>query len=461
MARRTAGVVLWALSVVSIVAGVATPSQAATSVTDLDHGATAAGLVSLLAGAGVSTSNVTYTGSNVSAGTFSGAASSVGFDSGVVLGSGRVQTVDVDPNDPCATTSGDGVGVEGPNDCDGNTTETQQPGDTDLSALAGAGQNPPVPSLDTFDASILQFDFVPQGNHLTFSYVFTSEEYNHYVNSEFNDVFAFYVNGVNCATVPGTNPPLPVSVNTINNGNPFGTTPNSHPELYRNNDLDDPGPPTIDLQPDGLTTVLTCSADVNPGVTNHIKLAIADASDAALDSNVFIQAGTFSAPTTTTTTSTSTTTTSTTSTTTPTTTTSTSTTTTSTSTTTTSTSTTTTSTTSTTAPTTTTSTTAPTTTTSTTAPTTTTSTTAPTTTTSTSPECSAPKPPKPGNGFGDKNHCHTGPPGQQGPPDNAHLIASSGPGGPGPRSTLILVGILLALIALPVTGVPVRRRVRS
>ena len=42
---------------------------------------------------------------------------------------------------------------------------------------------------------------------------------------------------------------------------------------------------------DGLTTVLTCDSTVNAGVTNHMKLAIADTADYALDSNVFIEAG--------------------------------------------------------------------------------------------------------------------------------------------------------------------------
>jgi hypothetical protein len=37
--------------------------------------------------------------------------------------------------------------------------------------------------------------------------------------------------------------------------------------------------------------VLTCSATVTPGQTNHLKLAIADATDFAYDSAVFLQAG--------------------------------------------------------------------------------------------------------------------------------------------------------------------------
>jgi hypothetical protein len=94
------------------------------------------------------------------------------------------------------------------------------------------------------------------------------------------------VNGANCATIGGE----PVSVDTVNGGNPFGTG-SSHPELFRNNDLNDPGPPTIDTQMDGLTTVLTCSAAVTANQTNTMKLAIGDVGDGAYDSNVFIEAG--------------------------------------------------------------------------------------------------------------------------------------------------------------------------
>ena len=43
----------------------------------------------------------------------------------------------------------------------------------------------------------------PASTTLLFSYVFTSDEYNEYVTTQYNDVFAFYVNGVNCALVPG------------------------------------------------------------------------------------------------------------------------------------------------------------------------------------------------------------------------------------------------------------------
>jgi uncharacterized repeat protein (TIGR01451 family) len=128
---------------------------------------------------------------------------------------------------------------------------------------------------------------VPQAANVQFNYVFSSDEYSDFANSEFNDVFGFFVNGSNCALVPGTSDP--VSVNSINNGNDAGgdATPH-HPELFRDNVR--PSGPTIDTQMDGLTTVLTCDATVTPGATSHMKLAIADTSDEALDSAVFLQA---------------------------------------------------------------------------------------------------------------------------------------------------------------------------
>ena len=39
---------------------------------------------------------------------------------------------------------------------------------------------------------------------------------------------------------------------------------------------------------DGFTVTLKLTAPVNPGVTNHIKIAIADGGDASYDSNLLI-----------------------------------------------------------------------------------------------------------------------------------------------------------------------------
>jgi hypothetical protein len=268
-------------------------ASAALVVQDLEHGASADGLAQALAGQGVAISNVVHTGAPRSAGTFGGGDGIIGFGGGIVLGSGNVQT---DPADePCSR------GVEGPNRCyedadggsgpgpDGtsNSTSFGTPGDPELTALSEA-----FGGGETFDASIVEFDFVPAGTQVTFNYVFGSDEYSDFANTGVNDVFGFFVNGTNCATVPGTSEPI--TVNTINNGNDTGGDPTPHnPQFF----IDNVRPsPTLDTEMDGLTTVFTCTAAVNPGVANHMKLAVADAGDSIFDAAVFIQAGSLSSP---------------------------------------------------------------------------------------------------------------------------------------------------------------------
>ena len=56
--------------------------------------------------------------------------------------------------------------------------------------------------------------------------------------------------------------------------------------MYRQNE-----DASLDTEMDGLTRVLQCNALVVPNTTSHMKLAIADGSDASLDSNVFLQSG--------------------------------------------------------------------------------------------------------------------------------------------------------------------------
>jgi hypothetical protein len=213
-------------------------------------------------GSGITINSATYTGVNPASGLFSGGTGIIGFASGIVL------------------TSGDASFVTGPNNNDGFTVNTSASGDSDLNALISGNTN---------DASVLEINFTPAGDKITFSYVFGSEEYNEYVNSSYNDVFAFFVNGVNAAVIPGTTN-TQVSINNLNCGNPFsGVGPNC--DLFINNDLNDGGP-TIDTQLDGLTKVLFIAANVNAGVANTLKIAIADTSDSSLDSAVFIQGGT-------------------------------------------------------------------------------------------------------------------------------------------------------------------------
>jgi hypothetical protein len=239
-------------------------SAAPLATEDLSGPLTPDDLATALVGAGVVVSNVTYAGVDSSAGTFSGGADVVGFADGIVLSTGNT------------------AGVVGPNVEDGKTSENNAGSDADLFALTGRSN---------FDATVLEFDFTPDADELFVQYVFSSDEYNEWVNTPFDDAFAFFVNGTNCATVGSSR----VSINTINNGNPEPNripTP-TRPELYRNNDLDNGGG-SIDTEMDGLTVVLTCSAPVAQNATNHMKLAIADSTDQKFDSNVFIEQGSLS-----------------------------------------------------------------------------------------------------------------------------------------------------------------------
>ena len=221
-------------------------------------------LVNTILGSGITVSDVTYSGHELASGTFTGGLSSgIGIEDGIVL------------------TSGNATLIGNSNNSDSATGDYSLPGDADLNAL--------VPQ-STFDATVLEFNFVSAGGDLFFNYVFGSEEYNEYTNTDFNDVFAFFLDGTNIALIPGTTDP--VSINNVNGGNPFGTNA-SNPEFFNNNDLNDGGP-FYSFEYDGFTDVFTAMHLGLASGEHHIKLAIADSGDDILDSGVFIQAGTFS-----------------------------------------------------------------------------------------------------------------------------------------------------------------------
>lgn len=229
----------------------------AITVNGLTSSENAESLVDTLLGGGIEYSNVSFkgkTGEASSAGTFSGGTGIFGFESGIVLSCGVIQN------------------IIGPNISDEISANLGIYGDSDLDSLI---------TQETNDATVLEFDFVPTTDEISFQYQFASDEYNEYVN-QYNDVFGFFVNGKNIALIPGTE--TVVSINNIN------TDKNS--EYYINNDLDDVDK-LINTEMDGMTVTLTAKASVAKGETNHIKLAIADAGDYAYDSVVLIMAGSF------------------------------------------------------------------------------------------------------------------------------------------------------------------------
>ena len=90
---------------------------------------------------------------------------------------------------------------------------------------------------------------------------------------------------MNIAVIPETT--IPVTINNLNCGNPY-LSDDKYCSLFNNNE----GLTDFDTEMDGFTVVLTATTAVNPGL-NHIKLAIADAGDSSLDSNVLIKGESF------------------------------------------------------------------------------------------------------------------------------------------------------------------------
>jgi hypothetical protein len=224
----------------------------------------------VLLGGGVTISNVTYTGYANAIGEFTIAGSTnLGMTNGLVMTTGTAML-----NDP---TYGSNMGPHGPNTSTGAGADNMQPGDAYLTSVAGA---------QTYNAAILEFDFVPVGDTVKFNYVFGTEEYMEWITGGFADVFAFVLSGVttalspvNIATLPSTGQPVTA----------LNVNANVNPQYY----VDNENPAGQTVQYDGFTVVLQAKHAVICGETYHIKLMIADALDGAVDAGVFLEAGSF------------------------------------------------------------------------------------------------------------------------------------------------------------------------
>ncbi len=234
----------------------------------------------VLLGFGVTASNITINGSPVNANTpvsnitsFTNNNPAFPFSAGMLL------------------TTGNGVGAQGPNNSTSSTNNnpptTNVSTDPELNALAAG---------TVTNGTVLEFDFIPSGDTMSFRYIFGSEEYPEFSPSSFNDAFGLFLwgpgisgpyaqtgypaGGANIAVIPGA---IPVTINNVgdasntayyvfnDNGSTYGTA----------------------IQYDGTTVVLTAAASVQCNQTYHIKLAISNVGDQSFDSGVFLEAGSF------------------------------------------------------------------------------------------------------------------------------------------------------------------------
>lgn len=221
-------------------------------------------------------SNIETTGSARSMGNFFNGQDIIGIDEGIIISTGVIDSA-AGPND-----RGDTSGFIG--------TFT----DEDLNKIA---------TSSIFDISGVSFDFVPLTNRVSFTYVFASDEYCEFVNTQFNDVFGFFVsgpgidgqfsnNGINVARIPGSDDF--VSINNINH--------EKNADLYIKNELEIDADmcgtsfspeKRLEIDFDGFTIPLKAEFDVIPCETYTIRLMLSDVHDAAWDSAVFLQMNSF------------------------------------------------------------------------------------------------------------------------------------------------------------------------
>lgn len=236
----------------------------------------------ILLGSGIQATNITYTGGTNQLGYLTGGEDSFSISSGLVL------SCDVAENIACPDTW---VACDG---CLGMGFN-----DPDLLDIANSvppliGQSFSVGSVN--DGCVLEFDFVAAGDTISFNYVFGSDEYETWINTQYNDVFAFFLSGpgitgpydspagfpdgaVNIAGVPDTDPVLPITISSVNSG--------TNSQYY----VDNQG--GTDVCINGYTVPFKAEYPVQCGETYHIKLAIADGSDTALESIVVLEEGSF------------------------------------------------------------------------------------------------------------------------------------------------------------------------
>lgn len=234
-------------------------------------------LTQALDGPGLSISNLVITkGVKGQYGTFSGGTDSVG--AGPVLGV---------PGGVFIST-GTSSAIVGKN-TSGNISITTGVtyADPDLTKLS---------SQAVYDPVLIEFDIVPVGDKVNFVLVFGSEEYPEYVCSQFNDAFGLFVSGKglngtqNAAFLP--NSTHSITVNNVNTGQPGAYQDGSACVLSNAMFFNDNGNGTgnANTQLDGFTKPITAAVTgLIPGETYHIKLALADAADAAFDSAAFFK----------------------------------------------------------------------------------------------------------------------------------------------------------------------------
>ncbi len=235
------------------------------------------------------------------------------FEEGIILSTGACLTAEgPNPADPFNTTTGNGIQTFDQNGAMTGNGATNWIGDPDIKEILDDRLGG---DFETFNATVIEFDFVSLTEDLSFDYLFASEEWESGTNecpgSDYLDGFAFIITGPgivpdlkangqpfahggkNIALIPNTN--IPVSAGSIyNNGlcNPAQANENLYIPYTNAAATNSP------INFNARTVKLTAEETVIAGETYHLKLVVADRGDGTLDSAVLVAADSFTtAPT--------------------------------------------------------------------------------------------------------------------------------------------------------------------
>lgn len=218
----------------------------------------------------ISVSGGNFAGGEQSYGYFDGSGTTFALQNGVILSTGRA------------------VKAVGPNTSlldDGNNMNWG--GDNDLQRALDIN--------NSTNATVLEFDFMPLTNNISFKYLLSSEEYHDNAPCNYSDGFAFLLKEAdnptapynNLAVIPGTD--IPVKVTSVRPLIPGGSGCPARNEQYFDAFNGTQHPTNFN----GQTKVMTAASQVVPGLKYHIKLVIADEGNYRYDSAIFLGGGSF------------------------------------------------------------------------------------------------------------------------------------------------------------------------
>jgi gliding motility-associated-like protein len=208
-------------------------------------------------------------GDGKSYGRFSGNGSTFPFQDGIILSTGKA------------------ISAKGPNASTLSEGPTSWLGDSDLESALSIGNS-------SINATVLEFDFLPLGDKISFDYIFSSEQYLSNPSAgqcSYTDGFVFLLKEANpsnayqnLAVVPGTT--IPVKTNTVRG--PGTICPQANAQYFDAfNQYQHP------TNFNGQTVALTAQSTVVPGTLYHIKLVVADQGNNLYDSAIFLGGGSF------------------------------------------------------------------------------------------------------------------------------------------------------------------------